>query len=192
MKWRRGHLEKQGKRLMVLCNWKRETLQREGRAAAHQVGHCQQLPHQHHHFCLEQAVPSPVGQVLGAACTPLMGLQHGETYTRVYRCDLTGSFSPAVGGSQGAGWGQVEPQQHIRCRRVCRKGDTALLNERVRVCNAHDLCLWRGSAHNCVQHLTFRGLVMKECLEICRHLLTFHDVWSCGLPVVLLILILDV
>lgn len=123
----------------------------EGRAAAHQAGHCQQLPHQHYHLCWEQAEPSLVGWVLGAHCTSLIGVWHGDTCMKGYGCDLMGGFltSTHVGGSQGAGWVQVESH---RSRRVCKQGDTALPSEKVHICSPHGLLLRRGSAHNCVQH----------------------------------------
>lgn len=92
-------------RTMVICNRKGETLEREGRAAGCQAGHCQQLPCQNHRLSLEQAEPSPVGQVLGTACTPLMGVRHGDTHTRGCKGDLAGALPSAhVLGVTGAGW----------------------------------------------------------------------------------------
>lgn len=95
-------------RTMVICNRKGDTLEREERAAGRQVGHCQQLPCQNHRLSLEQAEPSPVGQVLGTACTPLMGVRHGDTHTRGCKGNLADALPGAhVLGVTGAGWVEV-------------------------------------------------------------------------------------
>lgn len=128
---------------------KQKTLGREGRAAAHQAGHCQQLPHQRYHLCREQAEPSLVGWVLWAHCTSLIGVWHGETCMKGYGCDLMGGFltSTHVGGSQGVGWVQVE--SHSSTHPAEESASRGTQHSPVRRCTsaAHMACFCGGGVH---------------------------------------------
>lgn len=61
----RSQLENKFKRTMIICNRNGETLGREGRTTGTQLGHCLQLPRQHHCLHVGQAEPPPMERVLG-------------------------------------------------------------------------------------------------------------------------------